>query len=72
MAAEAVGSRATILRSTVLLGGVEPVVTEPRDELAAVPDIIDTDGGEDFSAFATSRWPGLVRLAFGLPCSRGR
>jgi len=56
----------------VLLGGVEPVVTEPRDELAAVPDIIDTDGGEDFSAFATSRWPGLVRLAFGLPCSRGR
>jgi RNA polymerase sigma-70 factor (sigma-E family) len=49
---------------------VEPVVTEPRDELAAVPDIIDTDGGEDFSAFATSRWPGLVRLAFGLTGDR--
>jgi RNA polymerase sigma-70 factor (sigma-E family) len=49
---------------------VEPVVTEPRDELAAVPDIIDTDGGEDFSAFAASRWPGLVRLAFGLTGDR--
>jgi DNA-directed RNA polymerase specialized sigma24 family protein len=48
---------------------VEPVVTEPRDELAAVPDIIGTDG-EDFSAFATSRWPGLVRLAFGLTGDR--
>ena len=34
----------------MLLGGVEPVVTEPRDELA-VTDIIDTDDGEDFSAF---------------------
>jgi hypothetical protein len=49
---------------------VEPVVTEPRDELAAVPDIIDTDGGEDVSAFATSRWPGLVRSAFGLTGDR--
>jgi RNA polymerase sigma-70 factor (sigma-E family) len=49
---------------------VEPVVTEPRDELAAVPDVIDTDGGDDFSAFATSRWPGLVRLAFGLTGDR--
>jgi hypothetical protein len=37
---------------------VEPVVTEPRDELAAVPDIISTDGDEDFRAFAMSRWPG--------------
>ena len=46
-------------------------MTEPRDELAPVPDIIDTDGGEDFSAFATSRWPGLVRLAFGLTGDRG-
>ena len=46
------------------------MVTEPRDELAAVPDIIDADGGEDFSAFATSRWPGLVRLAFGLTGDR--
>jgi len=45
------------------------VVTEPRDELAA-NDIIDTDGGEDFSAFATSRWPGLVRLAFSLTGDR--
>ena len=45
-------------------------MTESRDELA-VTDIIDTDGGEDFSAFATSRWPGLVRLAFGLTGDRG-
>src|SRR4029077_18907683 len=65
-----VGSRATIRRSTVLLGGVEPVVTNRRDELAAVPDVIGTDGDEDFSAFATSRWPGLVRLAFGLTGDR--
>jgi RNA polymerase sigma-70 factor (sigma-E family) len=49
---------------------VEPVVSDPRDELAAVPDIIGTDGGEDFSAFAVSRWPGLVRLAFGLTGDR--
>jgi RNA polymerase sigma-70 factor (sigma-E family) len=49
---------------------VEPVVTERGDELAAVPDVIDTDGDEDFSAFATSRWPGLVRLAFGLTGDR--
>jgi RNA polymerase sigma-70 factor (sigma-E family) len=49
---------------------VEPVVTEPRDELAAVPDVIGTDDSADFSAFATSRWPGLVRLAFGLTGDR--
>jgi RNA polymerase sigma-70 factor (sigma-E family) len=49
---------------------VEPVVSDHRDELAAVPDIIDTDGGEDFTAFAVSRWPGLVRLAFGLTGDR--
>jgi RNA polymerase sigma-70 factor (sigma-E family) len=54
----------------VLLGGVEPVVSEPRDELATVPDILDTHGDEEFSAFATSRWPGLVRLAFGLTGDR--
>jgi RNA polymerase sigma-70 factor (sigma-E family) len=65
-----VAGRATIWRSTVLLGGVEPVVSDPRDELAAVHDIIATDDGEDFSAFATSRWPGLVRLAFGLTGDR--
>ena len=46
-------------------------MTEPRDELAAVPDVIDTDGREDFSAFAAARWPGLVRLAFGLTGDRG-
>jgi hypothetical protein len=34
---------------------VEPVVSEPHDELASVPDIIDTDRAEEFSAFATSR-----------------
>jgi RNA polymerase sigma-70 factor (sigma-E family) len=47
---------------------VEPVVTEPQDELAA--DVIDSDDGEEFSAFATSRWPGLVRLAYGLTADR--
>jgi RNA polymerase sigma-70 factor (sigma-E family) len=49
---------------------VEPVVSEPRDELAAAPDIIGSDDGEDFSAFAVSRWPGLVRMAFGLTGDR--
>jgi hypothetical protein len=43
---------------------VEPLVSDSRDELAA--DVISSGGGEDFSAFAVSRWPGLVRLAFGL------
>ena len=33
-------------------------------------DIIDAGGGEEFSAFAASRWPGLVRLAFGLTGDR--
>jgi RNA polymerase sigma-70 factor (sigma-E family) len=65
-----VAGRATIRGSTVLLGGVEPVLSDPRDELAAAPDIITTDGGEGFSAFAVSRWPGLVRLAFGLTGDR--
>src|SRR5690242_15255414 len=60
--------RATVLRATVLLGGVEPLVSDPRDELAAA-DVISS-GGEDFSAFAVSRWPGLVRLAFGLTGDR--
>ena len=46
------------------------MVTNRRDELAAVPDVISTEGDEDFSAFATSRWPGLVRLAFGLTGDR--
>jgi RNA polymerase sigma-70 factor (sigma-E family) len=47
---------------------VEPLVSDSRDELAA-PDVI-SGGGEDFSAFAVSRWPGLVRLAFGLTGDR--
>ena len=38
-------------------------MSDPVDELA--PDVI-SGGGEDFGAFAVSRWPGLVRLAFGL------
>ena len=46
------------------------MVTNRRDELAAVPDVIGADDDEDFSAFATSRWPGLVRLAFGLTGDR--
>ena len=49
--------RATFPWITVLLGGVEPVVSDPLDELAA-PDVI-SGGGEDFSAFAVARWPGL-------------
>src|ERR1039457_3913901 len=51
-----------------ILGHVEPVVSDPRDELP-VPDIIGS-GGEDFSAFAESRWPGLVKRAFGLTGDR--
>ena len=43
-------------------------MSDPLDELAA-PDVI-SGGGEDFSAFAVSRWPGLVRLAFGLTGDR--
>ena len=46
------------------------MVTNPRDELAAAPDVISSEGREDFSAFAASRWPGLVRLAFGLTGDR--
>jgi RNA polymerase sigma-70 factor (sigma-E family) len=45
------------------------VASEPLDELGAAPDVI-SGGGEDFSAFAVSRWPGLVRLAFGLTGDR--
>jgi RNA polymerase sigma-70 factor (sigma-E family) len=62
-------ARATVGWSTVLLGGVEPVVSDPLDELAADHDVI-SGGGEDFSAFVMSRWPGLVRLAFGLTGDR--
>ena len=45
-------------------------MSDSRDELAAVPDVIGSGGSEDFSAFAQSRWPGLVRLAFGLTGDR--
>ena len=66
-------ARATVRWSTVLLGDVELgdvlVVSDPLDELAADPDVI-SGGGEDFSAFVVSRWPGLVRLAFGLTGDR--
>ena len=44
-------------------------MSNPLDELAAAPDVVSS-GGEDFSAFALSRWPGLVRLAFGLTGDR--
>ena len=44
-------------------------MSDPLDELAAAPDVI-SGGGEDFSAFVVSRWPGLVRLAFGLTGDR--
>lgn len=45
----------------VLVGEVEPAVSNPRDELADA-DIISGGGGDDFGAFAASRWPKLVRL----------
>ena len=45
------------------------MASEPLDELGAAPDVI-SGGGEDFSAFVVSRWPGLVRLAFGLTGDR--
>ncbi len=48
---------------------MEPGVFDPLDEFAAAPDVISS-GGDDFSAFAVSRWPGLVRLAFGLTGDR--
>lgn len=47
----------------------QPTPLGSRDELAEAPDII-SGGGEDFSAFAASRWPGLVRLAYGLTGDR--
>lgn len=38
-------------------------MSDQRDEFAAVPDVISSGGdGEDFSALAAARWPGLVRL----------
>ena len=61
-------TRATFGWFTVLLRNVEPVVSDPLDELTA-PDVISS-GSEDFGAFAESRWPGLVRLAFGLTGDR--
>ena len=44
-------------------------MSKPVDELGPAPDVISS-GGEDFSAFAVSRWPGLVRLAFGMTGDR--
>ncbi len=43
-------------------------MSDPLDELTAA-DVISS-GGEDFGAFAETRWPGLVRLAFGLTGDR--
>src|SRR6516164_7147786 len=54
----------------VLVGEVEPAVSDPRDELADA-DVI-TSGGEDFAAFAASRWPELVRLARIIRSRRAR
>jgi hypothetical protein len=45
------------------------MMSDPLGELAADPDVI-SGGGEDFSAFVMSRWPGLARLAFGLTGDR--
>ncbi len=46
------------------------MVTNPRDEMAVVPDIHSADDSEDFRTFEASRWQGLVRLAFGLTGDR--
>jgi hypothetical protein len=43
----------------VLVGEVEPVVSDPRDELADA-DVISSGGSERLGTFA-SRWPKLVR-----------
>jgi RNA polymerase sigma-70 factor (sigma-E family) len=50
----------------VLLGDV--ALSDPRDELLSTSaDVISSGGGwEDFTAFAQSRWPRLLRLAYGL------
>jgi hypothetical protein len=48
----------------VLIGEVEPAVSDSPDELTE-PDVI-SGGGEDFGAFAASRWPELVRLGYEL------
>lgn len=45
-------------------------MSKSPDELADLPDVISSDDAEDFRAFAVSRWPGLVRLAFGLTGDR--
>ena len=45
---------------TVLLDRVEPVVSDPLDESARA-DVLSSHDGEDFSAFAVPRWPGLRR-----------
>ena len=49
----------------VLIGEVEPSVSEPRDKLADA-DIISSGGDEDFGAFWTrairSRWTRLAAI----------
>jgi DNA-directed RNA polymerase specialized sigma24 family protein len=44
-------------------------MSEPFGEPGAA-DVISS-GGEDFSAFAVSRWPGLVRQAFAMTGDQG-
>jgi hypothetical protein len=44
----------------VRIGEVEPVVSDPREEFPGA-DIISS-GGEDFGAFAASRWPQLASI----------
>jgi hypothetical protein len=54
----------------VLVGEVEPALSDPHDELADA-DVI-TSGGADFGAFAASRWPQLARLAGAIWSRRAR
>jgi RNA polymerase sigma-70 factor (sigma-E family) len=69
--ARILGRRAAAGRLAVLLSSVEPVASRSRDEIPSVPDIITAGGAGDFRDFAESRWPGLVRLAFGLTGDAG-
>jgi RNA polymerase sigma-70 factor (sigma-E family) len=58
--------RATVSAGAVLLCDV----TDTAPALHALGDAVDASEGEQFDEFMASRWPGLVRLAFGLTGDR--
>src|SRR5712691_1754715 len=47
-------------------------VTQIAPTLGGAGDAVNATEREQFEEFMTSRWPGLVRLAFGLPGDRWR